>query len=194
MLRTLLLAVVTLAIAFGLGTGSAWVSMTRLGAFGAVNVGDWSAYPVAGTPFADPYSKARAAREGSFALGAAEGIAFYAQRDADHHQLEPNCVYEVKGTSPSSRFWTLYAAGDDLLPLQAGENRPGALHSRELLREPDGSFIISVSATAQPGNWLAVSGTKAMTLVMTLYDSSAASSSGLVDITFPTIRKVGCNA
>ena len=193
MLRIPILAAIALAIAFGLGTATAWVSMTRLGAFGATKVGNWSAYPVAGTPLADPYSKARAAREGSFSLGAAEGISFYAQNDDDGRQLEPNCTYQLKGTSPSARFWTIYAAGPDLLPLPAGPDRLAGLHSRELLREADSSFLISVAATAQPGNWLAVSGTRPMTLVMTLYDSSAASSSGMIDITFPSIRRVGCN-
>ncbi len=65
-----------------------------------------------------------------------------------------------------------------------------ALHSREMLYETDGSVQVTVGPSASPGNWLPVEGSGNFVLVMTLYDTPAASSSGLVDLVMPRIMPV----
>lgn len=76
MLRNVLLALLALVIAVGGGTLSAWYAVNRFDGFGSLRIGQWTGYPDAGTPQSDPYAKARAAREGAFPLGSAEGLAF----------------------------------------------------------------------------------------------------------------------
>ncbi|WP_420959894.1 DUF1214 domain-containing protein [Brucella sp. IR073] len=197
MLRTLLPTALTLLVAIGGGVGSVYYALNREQGFGALHAGQWTAYPEAGTREADPYTKAREARSGALELGAAEGVTFHAVRDAQGHPLRANCTYSITGDTPPARFWTLYAADRSLSPLPPPPGMQPALHSRELLRHQDGSFIITVSPQAQPGNWLPVSGSGPFVLVMTFYDTPIASSTGLSDLTLPSASLVagegGCH-
>jgi hypothetical protein len=193
MLRNVVLALLALVIAVGGGAMSAWYAVSRFDGFGALTVGQWTGHPDAGTPLSDPYAKARAAREGAFPLGQAEGLAFYAYDDDTGAALDRRCTYSMGGTSPNARFWTLYAADRQLIALDPGAGKLPALHSRQILRGENGQFTINVSPQAQPGNWLATTGSGRMVLVMTLYDTPVGSNSGLVDMTFPTIKRVGCD-
>ncbi|MBA8901324.1 MULTISPECIES: DUF1214 domain-containing protein [unclassified Phyllobacterium] len=193
MLRNVLLVLIALVIAVGGGTLSAWYAVNRFDGFGTLTVGQWTGYPDAGTPQSDPYAKARAAREGAFPLGSAEGLAFYAYRDDQGQALNRRCTYIIDGNSPNSRFWTLYTADLALIPLDPGADRLPALHSRQIFRSESGKFVVNVSPKAQTGNWLATTGDGRMVLVMTLYDTPVGSNSGLVDMTFPMVKKVGCD-
>ncbi|GAB1581385.1 DUF1214 domain-containing protein [Phyllobacterium phragmitis] len=195
MLRTVLLTGLTLAIAIGGGTGSVQYALDRFEGFGALKVGQWSAYPAAGTPDSDPYAKARGARNGTLALGAAEGLIFHASRDARGRELDRSCTYRITGATPPARFWTLYPADRSLQPLPPRPGMLPALHSREILRSEDGRFSITVSPEAQPGNWLPVEGSGPFVLVMTFYDTPVASSSGLSDLVMPSaslVEEAGC--
>ncbi|MEY5575189.1 hypothetical protein WI906_23845, partial [Salmonella enterica subsp. enterica serovar Corvallis] len=78
-------------------------------------------------------------------------------------------------------------------PLDPGADRPPALHSRQIFRGDNGAFIVAVSPKAQAGNWLATAGSGRMVLVMTLYDTPVGGNSGLVDMTFPAVKKVSCD-
>jgi hypothetical protein len=197
MLRTPLLTALSVIVAIGGGVGSVYYALDRSEGFGALHAGQWTAYPSAGTPEADPYTKARDARSGALALGAAEGVTFHAGRDDKGRLLDRRCTYQITGDTPVARFWTLYAGDRSLAPLPPEPDMLPALHSRALLRHQDGSFIITVSPRAQPGNWLPVAGSGVFTLVMTFYDTPAASSTGLSELAMPTISLVpdegGCN-
>ncbi len=103
--------------------------------FGELRVGAWRAYPAAGTPDADPYSKARAARKAYLPLGTTEGLPFYAQRDSAGRELRRGCTYRLSGFTPPARFWTLYPATPDLKPIAPREGLQSALHSRAVLYE-----------------------------------------------------------
>jgi hypothetical protein len=59
-------------------------------------------------------------------------------------------------------------------------------------RQADSSFIIHVSADAQPDNWLAIRRIGAFKLVLTLLDTPTAGSSGVIDLAMPKIVKTGC--
>ncbi|ATU92359.1 DUF1214 domain-containing protein [Phyllobacterium zundukense] len=193
MLRNVFLALIALVIAVGGGTLSAWYAVNRFDGFGALSIGQWTGHPDAGTSLSDPYAKARAAREGAFPLGSAEGLAFYAYSDDQGKTLDRRCTYKIEGNSPNSRFWTLYAADRALTALEPGADRLPAIHSRQVFRQEDGRFIVNVSPKAQPGNWLATAGSGRMVLVMTLYDTPVGSNSGLVDMKFPAIRRTSCD-
>jgi hypothetical protein len=193
MLRNVFLALIALVIAVGGGTMSAWYAVNRFDGFGALTIGRWTAHPEAGTPLSDPYAKARAAREGAFPLGSTEGLAFYAYSDDNGKTLDRHCSYKIEGNSPNSRFWTLYAADRALVALDPGQDRLPAIHSRQIFRKQDGQFVVNVSAKAQPGNWLGITGSGRMVLVMTLYDTPVGSNSGLVDMKFPAVTRISCD-
>ena len=104
MLRTVILTLAMLAIAIGGGAASVWYTLQAQEGIGAVTIGNWTAYPNMGAPDADPYSKARAAREGVLALGRAEGLAFFSNRDSTGATLSRKCSYLVEGATPPARI------------------------------------------------------------------------------------------
>src|SRR5690606_16425036 len=171
-----------------------WYTLKANESVGAVTIGEWTAFPSIGTPGADPYSKARVAREGLLALGRAEGLPFSAQHDSDSKPLRRECSYRIEGPVPTARFWTLYAADTSGAVIRAGERRSSALHSYQLIRLVDNSVSIAAGAYPAPGNWLALSGAGPMTLVLTFFDTPIAASTGAADIVLPSIVKVDCDA
>ncbi len=194
MLRTALLTVLTLAIAIGGGAASVWYALTAQEGVGAVTIAGWTAYPEMGTPNADPYSKARVARDGILVLGRAEGLAFVAQHDSTGETLHRECRYTVEGTVPPARLWTLYALDSRSVAIAAPAHMPGVVNSYGVLFLPDNSLTVTVGAPPAPGNWLSTGGVGPMSLVLTLYDTPVAGGSGMADIELPQILKVGCDA
>ena len=194
MLKNVFLMLLSLAIAIGGGGASVWYALKVQDGVGAIRIGQWTAFPDIGTPAADPYSKARVAREGVLALGRAEGLSFVAENDAAGDQLKRECSYRIEGGFPTARFWTLYAADQSLGVVETGKPRLAALQSYEVLRQPDNSVFISVGHHPMSGNWLLTDGSGRMYFVLTFYDTPIASSTGLSDVSLPRIVKAGCDA
>jgi hypothetical protein len=194
MLKTVFLVLVVLAISIVGGGASVWYALKANEGMGAVTIGPWTAFPSLGTGDADPYSRARAARDGLLALGRAEGLSFTAQRDSDGAALLRECTYRIESQPPPARFWTLYAADPSGAVIRGGERRFAALHSHQLLRVADNAVLISAGRHAAPGNWLALSGSGPMTLVLTFFDTPIASGGGAGDTVLPSIAKVDCDA
>lgn len=194
MLKIAFLTLISLAMAIGLGGYSVWYALNAQDGVGAIRIGRWTAFPEVGTLLADPYSKARVAREGVLALGQAEGLAFVAESDESGEPLKRECAYTIEGSYPTARFWTLYAADQSLGVIGTGKPRQAALQSYEVLRQSDNSVVISVGGRPAPGNWLLTNGAGKMYFVLTFYDTPIASSTGLSDVALPRILKAGCNA
>nr|WP_085464684.1 DUF1214 domain-containing protein [Mesorhizobium australicum] len=186
MLRDAMTILLSSVIAVGGGAASAWYALESAEGVGALTVRGWTAYPNAGSPDADPYSKARVAREAELPLGRAEGIAFTTGRDSGGEPLRLSCTYRVEGQVPSARFWTLHVTG-------AGVARAAALPSQALMRESDGSVVLTASRHPSPGNWLALSGDGTMALVLTLYDTPVASNEDIAGTELPQVLRVGCD-
>lgn len=194
MLKNAFLTLIVLVIAIGGGGGSVWYALDAQSGVGAIQIGQWTAFPDIGTPEADPYSQARVAREGVLALGRAEGLAFVAERDSGGELLRRECRYTIEGEFPTARFWTLYAADQSLDAIRTGKPRPAALHSYEILWRPGNSAAISAGNRPAPGNWLLVPGSGTLYFVLTFYDTPIASSTGLSDVRLPRIVREGCDA
>ncbi len=182
---------IAILIATLLGFATAWYAIDHGFMFSRVSVGPWSAWPGAGSPDADPYSIARLARTGEVALGAGEGLAFTAINDQDGQPLAGNCTYRLDGQTPAARLWTL-TAYDEAGRLMSNPARRTGFHSREIVRRPDGSFVIMVSARVQPGNWLPISTPGAFSLVLRLYDTPLTTGGEVSDTTMPRIIREGC--
>jgi hypothetical protein len=187
MLKSLFLIALALVIALGGGAGSVWLMMEEVEDFGALTIGEWSVNPTEGTPQADPYAKARFAREGKLSLGAAEGAQFVAARDAAGQPLRGACDYIVTGSVPASRFWTVHA-------VQPGAaETPRALQSLALLRDSSGSFSITLSRRLAPGNWLQIGTDGAFRLVLAVYDTPTIGTADFAEITLPRIVRGRCD-
>ena len=192
MFRLPFLVALALITAFGLGIGSTVMMLNASSGFGAIKIGPWTAFPEAQMPDADPYAKSHRARAGRLLLASAEGLTFQAGLDQNGRPLSPACTYEMTGQTPPARFWTLFAADSTNEPLTPGDALPAAFNAWNVLRASNGAFTIRISASAQPGNWLALKRGRPFRLVLSLLDTPTAGSSGVLEIDMPALRKVSC--
>ena len=190
-MRFLIDIAIVIVVAAVVGLATAWYALDRGHLFGAVRAGEWTAWPRAGGPSADPYSLAVLARTGELPLGDGEGIAFTAENDKNGQPLDGRCDYLVSGQTPAARLWTLTAYDRDGR-LMANPARRPSFHSREILRRPDGGFAIAIAAQVQPGNWLPIGAVDRFKLVLRLYDTPLTTGSQIADLAMPQIAKAGC--
>lgn len=190
-MRFLLDLAIAFVIAAAAGIGSAWFAIDQGRLFGAVSVGGWTAWPQEGSADADPYSLAMLARTGEVPLGAGEGLSFSAATDADKAPLSGSCTYAIVGDTPAARLWTLTAYDADGRLMANLADRLG-FHSREIVRNADGSFAIAVSSSVKPGNWLPIGAVDRFRLVLRLYDTPLTTGSQIANLVMPAIRKVSC--
>jgi hypothetical protein len=192
-LRSALLALLAVCVAIVGGAGSVWLAIGAGGTIGAVEVGGWTSLPDRGTPTSDPYARAQLARDGTLALGHAEGLAFTTNRDSQGRQLSRECRYALSGTLPAARLWTLHAATPGLEPFVGPTGRTAALNAYGALYGREGTVDVAIGAPAAPGNWLPVTGTGPMVLVLMLYDTPLAGDADLAGTALPRITLEGCD-
>jgi hypothetical protein len=192
MFRTVLPIFIALAIAIGGGAWSLRYALERGFGMETLTVGPWRANPDLGAPAATAYAKAVVARRGELPLGRAEGLVFHASNDNSGAALARNCSYRIAGKLPAARFWTLYAADSSMTPLPPAGLRPAALQSTAMLHGADDSIAVTASPHPAQGNWLPLSGTGPMILVLGLYDTPIASSTEISRVILPHISRVGC--
>ncbi|MBO9097805.1 MULTISPECIES: DUF1214 domain-containing protein [unclassified Rhizobium] len=193
MFRVPLLVALSLAIAFGGGILFTLYALDASAGFGAIRLGAWQAFPALHTADADPYAKSHRARDGRLLYGTAEGLEFTAGDDDGHDRLSAGCRYRISGQTPPARLWTLFSVAPDGKQLAAQPGRPAAINSWNVLRDSDSSFSIVVSKDAAAGNWLALPPAGNFKLVLTLLDTPAAGSAGLIDLSMPKVEKIGCD-
>lgn len=192
MFRVPLFIAITLIVAFGGGIMISLYALDATAGFGAIKLGAWEAFPALQTADADPYAKSHRARAGKLLYGSAEGLSFTAAVDDEGQRLNAGCRYRMSGQTPPARLWTLFTADNSGNPASVRTGLPGALNSWTVLRRGDSSFAIEISAVAQPGNWLAVPQAGTFRLVLTLFDTPTAGSSGVIDLAMPKLQKIGC--
>lgn len=191
-MRFVLLTIMAVAIALGAGGWSAAWMLERTEAADTLIVGPWHADRSAGSPDADPYSKARLARSGDLTLGLGEGVAFEARVDTAGRELRRECTYRLVGAYPPARIATLAAFDLEGRALTPREGRPERLVSLNWMRDDENRATISVGAGAEPGNWLAVEGRGRFVLALTFYDTPISTDSGAAPIAMPYIERSGC--
>lgn len=192
MLRAPFFVALALVVAFSVGVFSSIAAIEANQSFEAVSIGPWVATPLAQTAAANPYAKARRAREGEFPLGQAEGLAFHAAADSAGRPLSGRCAYRITGNTPPSRLWTLHLTDTAQEVLEGEGTFPRAMHSTRLQRQPNGTFTLHLDETARSGNWIKLDHSGRVVLHLTLFDTPAAGSFGLIDLTMPSIERVEC--
>ena len=169
-MRLLIGTLFSLFVAAAIGLGSTWFALTRNVAFGAMQIGSWTAYPKSGSAEIDPYARASIARSGELPMGLGDGVAFIAKTDDAGRPLDGRCDVLVSGTTPQARFFTLTLYGLDGRLIASSINRHG-FTSQELVRKADGRFDVVVAPRARPGNWLPTGGVERYVLIMRFYDT-----------------------
>ncbi|MFC5759259.1 MULTISPECIES: DUF1214 domain-containing protein [unclassified Rhizobium] len=192
MFRFPLFILVTLIVAFGGGIMISLYALDATQGFGAIKLGAWEAFPELQTVDADPYAKSHRARAGKLLYGSAEGLTFTASVDDSGERLNAACRYRIVGQTPPARLWTLFTADNSGNPASLQQTLPAALNSWTVLRQPDSSFTIDIATRAAPGNWLALPQAGTFRLVLTLFDTPTAGSSGVIDLSMPKLTKIGC--
>nr|WP_246703766.1 DUF1214 domain-containing protein [Rhizobium sp. SEMIA 4085] len=179
-------------VAFGGGIVVSLYALDATQGFGAIKLGAWEAFPELQTADADPYAKSHRARAGKLLYGSAEGLTFTASVDDSGERLNAACSYRISGQTPPARLWTLFTSDNSGNPASIRPGLPAALNSWTILRQADSSFTIDISANARPGNWLALPAAGTFRLVLTLFDTPTAGSSGVIDLAMPRLTKTGC--
>lgn len=190
-MRFLINLVLMLAVALLIGFGLSWYALTDGRFFGAAQIGPWVAWPRAGSPDPDPYTRAFLARNGALQLGQAEGVQFIATTDSDGQPLERSCRYRIDGTTPTATFWTLVPVAADGAVIARADGPPG-FHSARIARANDGSVQLYVSKTLAPLNWLEIGGDGPFQLVLTLYDTTLFTGAGGSGSALPAIIREAC--
>jgi hypothetical protein len=160
----------TILVAAVLGLGGTWLALSRGTAFGAVQIGAWTAWPRSGSVDIDPYSRAGIARTGQLPIGLGDGIAFVARADDGGRPFDGRCDLALSGTTPAARFWTLTLYDPEGRLVANSANRYG-FTSQEIVRAADGSFAIIAAPRSRAGNWLPTGGAEHYVLVLRLYDT-----------------------
>jgi hypothetical protein len=190
--RLLVGSLVAFALATLIGLGGTYLALSRGAAFGALQIGAWTAWPRSGTVEADPYARASIARSGRLPTGMGDGVAFTARKDDAGNQLDGRCDVILSGTTPTARFWTvtLYDAAGHLVPNSV--NRFG-FTSQEIVRNADGTFEIAIAPRASVGNWLPTGGIERYQLMLRLYDTPVGVSTRAgKEVPMPNLKIASC--
>jgi hypothetical protein len=163
-------SLLALTVAAAVGLGTTWLTLTRGAAFGALQLGAWTASPKSGSLSIDPYARAEIARTGMLPVALGDGIAFFAGADDQGRTLDGRCDVELTGITPPARFWTLTLYDRNGNLVANAVDRYG-FTSHEIVRRNDGHFTISISPRARSGNWLPSGGIGSYELVLRFYDT-----------------------
>ncbi len=159
---------------------------------GRVALGGWITWPVYSAKDTDPYTAALVARHGDMPLGQGEGLVFVRERDDQGEKLSGRCHYQMTGSTPAARIWTLTLTNPQGIPIGNPSNRY-ALTSMELIREPSGQSLINIAPFPTGGNWLPVGSKDEVKLVLHIYDTPISSATqALTAHQLPRLHKVAC--
>ncbi|MGL4729475.1 MAG: DUF1214 domain-containing protein [Bosea sp. (in: a-proteobacteria)] len=181
-----------LALAAIVGLGSAWATLGERIPFQKVQAGPWETSPRAYAPDADAYARAIMTQRTHLPLGLGEGLSLTAYADDAGRRLDSSCDYEISGTVPPSRGWTLTLARSND-PISAGPADRIGYSDAELTRNEQGAVKITLSQTPAPGDWLPLPDIGAFRVLLRLYDTPVSGTARELQARdLPQIRRVGC--
>jgi hypothetical protein len=178
---------VLLAMATGLGT--AWWSVKHVPASAQTRIqaGVWQGSTLTGSSSADDLTRARVAVSGLLALDRSETIYFVARTDSQLRPLRARCTYQISGTAPAARWWSITAYADDHFLFDAV--------NRQFSFSGDGTFKFSTGPTGSAGmTWLPTPGDRGLELVLRLYQPSPALQAAPASLSPPVIEQIGACA
>lgn len=105
---------------------------------------------------------------------------FMRQRDDDGNTLRSGCATQIEGMPPPGRWWQIGADS------RAGSH---AIGSGAIVREPDGSYILTLWNATSPGNWLALGEAEDYALRLYVHDPAVDED---VNLPLPRVRRLWC--
>ena len=179
-----------LVLAIALGLGSAYLSVMSLRGTKTIQNGPWTTILESGGTHAGMYTRAFVAIVGLLALNKDETIYYSAAHDSSGAPLDGACAYRIEGRDPDARWWsvTLYASDHYLIPNPA--NRYSVSKSN-VVRAPDSTFVIRLSATQEASNWIATS-RDGFHIILRLYNPGATVREDPAAAPLPAIVKEAC--
>lgn len=176
-----------------LGLGSAWWAITQGSSeIGWARNGVWETGREIGTAATDPYSRARVALYGLWALPASEVVYFLARTDSSGQPLTIRCRYLIEGSDPPARWWSLTVYRD--FHYIDTPVRRYSRHSEGLARTADGRFRITLDREGRGENGLplgSVAGVIALNL--RLYQPTPQLLAERETLELPRITRAGCD-
>lgn len=176
-----------------LGLASSWYMIDVGTTLTTEKHGPWIGWTSAGRADADPYTRAHFARLGTLQLTTEIAITYLAYTDSEGKRLHSSCEYVVEGRDTGNNWWSLTVFNDrgDLIANAAQRH---AYTSQSTALRPDGSFAVTLSREASPGNWLPTGGAGRLAMMYTTFDvrTSMLGKADTEPKTLPVIRRVQC--
>ncbi|MEL7540789.1 MAG: DUF1214 domain-containing protein [Pseudomonadota bacterium] len=163
-----------------------------------INVQGWQSDWSIGSESADPYVRARVARNGLLALRKEEAVYFIAMTDDDGGRLRETCTYLVSGGAMPAKWWsiTLYDA-DSRLPMN--EDRRLSFDqtmARALFEDQGARWSFQISQTRPQDDsiaWVSSRAAASFDVMLRLYQPSAAIlSDPQAELAPPSIKRLAC--
>ena len=183
-------AIVIVAAGIAAGVLQARRSL-RAGAGVAAQIrnGAWGTGMLTGSTKADALTRARVAISGLLALDQKECIYFIAARDDSGEPLSSEHEYEIKGTAPDARWWSITVYGPDYF-LIANPGHRYSFSSKTIKSDQAGGFTIRLARDQRDGAWLPT-GEGRFVLNLRLYNPSETLRRDRATVPLPRIVRVG---
>ncbi len=183
-----------IALGLLLGLGSALLALNSVISTGWVSNGHWSTSENIGSADAGMYLRAAIAIKGLLGLRRQEVIYFSTAKDSEGRPLVAACDYQLIGSPPKARWWSVTVYGNDNYLIDNPQDRYSASRA-SLDFEEDGSFILNLSRRPQQGNWIPTASAAAdskFDLTLRLYNPDESVYQNLSGTPLPRVVRVGC--
>lgn len=190
------------AVAGGAGSAAWLASRASL----EWRAGPWATTTLAGSPDADPWTRARVALAALLALNRSETMYYLAHTDSQGRALRSRCRYRVEGVPPPARWWSVTAYSEDHF-LFDHPSRRYSVNSRTAGLDDKGRFALvtgpdeppGAAGTAQPGTaaatagptWLPTPGDRGLVLALRVYNPEERLSAEPLRLDPPRITRLG---
>ncbi|MGD0354079.1 MAG: DUF1214 domain-containing protein [Dehalococcoidia bacterium] len=160
---------IALIVGSSIGIGSAFAAVDVMANRFSIHNGPWQASLAAGSPQADPYTRASIAMHYLLALNQFEVIYYNAYKDDNGDPLQADCTYRIEGKTLDTRWWsiTAYGADDFLIP---NELNRYSYNMDNVKYDADNNFVIYLSKTPKTDDWLPLGDQKTFSLSLRLYN------------------------
>jgi hypothetical protein len=176
-----------------LGLASSWYMIDVGTRLTTTKHGPWVGWTSAGRADADPYTRAHFARLGTLQLTTEIALTYLAFTDSDGNRLHSSCDYAVEGRDVGNSWWSLTVFNDrgDLISNAAQRY---SYTSQSIALHPDGTYAVSLSREASPGDWLPTGGAGRLALMFTTFDARSPlfGKANEAPKNMPVIKRVQC--
>ena len=182
---------IALIVGSAIGIGSAFAAVDAMANRFSIHNGPWQASLAAGSPQADPYTRASIAMHYLLALNQFEVIYYNAYKDDNGDPLQADCTYRIEGKTLDTRWWsiTAYGADDFLIP---NELNRYSYNMDNVKYDADNNFVIYLSKTPKTDDWLPLGDQKTFSLSLRLYNPGQLIRDNPAIVELPHIIKEGC--